>query len=609
MKKQNQISLKLFNSVEVASGQKNAALMRLSETVPYGFILQPEVAALPEAGEIISYLKRDILDGKQLNSSFHKSWAVIQNSSRQELLAHQLLHYFSTYGLESFGLYSDSTIYIPQEVLEVPEPVQLPLKVIKGLSKAALTEKALGLIKSGVALKEETVNDVLELLELLGYTFKTIDDIKNKEAKIKISVKYGVLPSEASEFLRLLVFKATATTLIIKSKDLIQKIQLSGKDVSSEMNKFGLAKLSQIFLRFKPLFLAFKKANKNNRKTINKLRKLAESNHSPMPVDYLNNVTAMSTFDRAEFVTQLSKANNFRKIRLLYALHIRLQEDVVGMLYKVRNGKTFVKRAGKVNRAALQEKYNIVYSSLVEGLNLAGKKVKYPTQVDYALPATEKQFIGNFPTGTTVNFEKDGVVGIYWENDWGARDLDLAAVALDKIGWNSAYKSGDNSMLFSGDVTSAPNGATELFYIKSKLNSPYLIVNNTFSGSENCSFRVFAGQEKVENIHRDYMIDPNSILFQVETSMNQRQKVVGIVIPTEKATKFVLTDFANGTSAVSGYNEKSELTRNYLFHYYNNPISLLSILVDAGCEFVEEGADIDLTVGALEKDTILNLFA
>lgn len=594
-------SINLFNAVLVDKSKITKNLL-LSETLPFGFILQPEVAASKNVREVINYLVEQSLTGEKLNKTFHKSWAKIQDSSREELLAHQLLHYFSTYGLESLGLYSEDTIYIPKEVLEIPEIENLPLKVIKGLSKEELIAKCLGLFESGIALKIETIDAVLSLLDELGYTFTSVDNIKNKEAKLKICVKNNIYPANNVEIIRLLVFKATGSILLIKDNDTIEAIKNSKLDISDLTN---LEYISEVFLRFKPLFLAFKQANHKNIAVVNKLRKLSKSNHVPIKEDYLNSVTYLP-LDVQRLNKELNTVNNFRKIRLLYALSIR-DTETKSLIYKIRNGKTFTKdKAYKPNNDL---KFNYTYSNFIEGLNLKGKKIKYPSDLDYALPTTEKQFIGNFPTGTTVELDSDMLVGIYWENSWGARDLDLSMISLEgKTGWNSNYRNGSSTVLFSGDMTQAPNGATELFYIKKELDSPSMLVNNTFSGEENSKFNIIVGKETVKNLSKNYMMNPNNKILKVESFMNQKQKNLGLVIPTKEGNKFVLTDFSTGSARVSSVSDLEKKKQDYLLNFYDNVISLKSVLTDAGVEFVEEGFDIDLSPENLEKDTILKLF-
>ena len=69
-------------------------------------------------------------DGFLLNQTFHKSLGNVINSSIENLFYQQVLHYFTTYGLEQFGLYNEENVYIPHEKLEVPG-LEEDIKLIK----------------------------------------------------------------------------------------------------------------------------------------------------------------------------------------------------------------------------------------------------------------------------------------------------------------------------------------------------------------------------------------------------------------------------------------------------------------------------------------------
>ncbi|MBA7553678.1 hypothetical protein ES705_46274 [subsurface metagenome] len=99
----------------------------------------------------------------------------------------------------------------------------------------------------------------------------------------------------------------------------------------------------------------------------------------------------------------------------------------------------------------------IVLDSITEdiGKNVKGKKIYIPDYINYSLPATEKQFTGNFPSGTYISIPQDMIVGIYWENvKHNVVDLDLSLISpAGKFGWDSRYRSDEGNILFSGDIT------------------------------------------------------------------------------------------------------------------------------------------------------------
>ena len=317
-------TLKLFNAV--VAKQSNQELLVSDD----GFIIEPN--AVWAKNEIISFYARAKLSGNDLNKTFHKSWDKIKNSSRLSLLIDQIQHYCSTYGSD----FQDD-VYIPDEVLKVPD-LKLKFKVIKALSVKEMTDKCLAMLQSGIALKEETVNDLLTILvDELDYTFTGKENVKNKEAIVKLAENYNIFPSNPTEFFRWVVYRATGETLLIKNDNLIELIKESYYNPAPAFKKFGLKKLSSIFNRFKPLFLAFKP---KCGKTINKLSKLSKTNHKPMVINPLNTVTQKML--RISDIGWLESATPFALFKALSACYNRMNGQD-SFVYRIRNGKSWVK--------------------------------------------------------------------------------------------------------------------------------------------------------------------------------------------------------------------------------------------------------------------------
>ncbi|GEN77527.1 hypothetical protein [Chryseobacterium hagamense] len=319
-------TLKLFNAVLSKDFDVEAFIS------DDGFIIEPH--ALWAKKEILSYYAGEKLNGNDLNKTFHKSWQKIKDSSRSQLLLEQVYHYLSTYG-SHFG----SAVYIPYEVLDLPD-LKLNFKVIKAYTEEEMTEKCLSLLSSGIALKEETIDDLLSVLyDELHYDFTGRENIRNKEAVIKIADRYGVYPEHPVEFFRYVIYKTTGETLLIKNDDLIDKIRQSTFNPPSLFENFGPEKLAQIFNRFKPLFLAYK-----NRapKVVNKISKRSKTHHQPLVSNPLNNATNM-LLENSD-LHWLENATPFALFKALSACYSRMYGQDT-FVYRIRNGKSWTKKS------------------------------------------------------------------------------------------------------------------------------------------------------------------------------------------------------------------------------------------------------------------------
>lgn len=600
-------SLKLFN---VVLADKNKSVQaQAPEALKLGLYITPR--ASHATSMIVNFYREQFLSGTQFNSTFHKSFGKVLSSTRAELFIHQMLHYITTYGFDAMGIYSNDTVYIPNEVLEIPEITdKVSLKVIDAVSEEQLEEKCFDLLGSGIALKQDTIMDVLDILKDTGYSWSNSDikRIKNKEAKLMIIKMLGIMPTDPVDFVRYLVWAATGQTLLIKDRATIEAIIASGYDITNDVTMFGTANAAMVFNRFKPLFLAFKKAS-CNKVIVNKVSRLSKKYHVPMKEDILANITSDTTANLDKVEKALDRATNFRKVSILNAINNRMQGSAA-LMYRVRNGKSFVKDSVEVDRAHLFAAFNVVYTHLVNSLDVKGKTIKVSEGIKLAVPTSEKMFIGNLPTGTSVNLATDMIAGIYWENAWGASDLDLSGMSLNKIGWNSQFKNEAGTAIFSGDITNAHNGASEVFYVKKGLSHPMLMVNNIYSGEVGCKFKIFAGHEEPKNgaLTSNYTVNPNNVLFQVDTEMDTKQQIVGIFIPEEDGTvTFVLVNTGFGNVSVSSKGDLLDKAKEFFVKSNARPLNLEKLLVDAGAIVSTEEGEIDLTVENLAKDTIINL--
>lgn len=584
-------TLELFNAV-VANGNGTPFIS------DQGYII--EGSAVWAKDKIVEFYDQKKLDGKSLNSTFYKSFSTVANKTRIDIFHDQVLHYFSTYGCNFEG-----EMWVPEQILQIPD-LKMRYKVILGHPKEVLQGKCLDMLSSGVALKEETIDTILSALhDELDYRFTGDEIIRNKEAVIKIADLYGVMPKDTMEFFRYCVYRATGETLLIKNGKAIAAIKASTFNPSILFERHGLDKLASIFNRFKPLFLAFK-----NRcpKTINQISRLSKENHKPLPVNVLNVATSVKIDSTNRH--WLDNATPFALFKTLQGLHSRIEGQSV-FNYRVRNGKSWCETSlNNKNLEVIKENYNTVMDFVKEkyGRNFAGVKMYFPQRVQYALPTSEKMFIGNVPTGTKFD-AKDLIVGIYWQNAWGARDIDISGTSVgSKVGWNACWS--DRGVVYSGDITNAEKGASEYLAITSPQKDPMMVSANIYNGVNSADFKVILSYDKnILKENRNHIVNPNKVFFEEKVSATTRQTVVGFLVIDKELghDHFVLLNFGQGESRVStpGGN-----IIDALYEQYRNPLTFNDLVVMLGAEIVSDPKDatINLSLESLEKDSFTKLF-
>lgn len=565
----------------------------------YGVLIMPEALHLKK--EIENYFRYQKLSGNQLNATFHKSWNKIATSSRFELLMHQILHYMTTYGTDFAG-----KTYIPDEILEVPD-MKLCFIVVKGYSKEELIEKSLNMLKSGMALKQDTIEDLLNILDECKYKFTTQEGIKNKEAKVLIAERYDVFPLEPDDLMRILTYRITGKTLVIKDKNTIAAFKSVTKDVYLKkihnLLTGNVYEFSEIFNRYKVLFLALRN-NTYAKIIVNKISRLSKYNHSPMVQNPLNSVT--NTVIAEKDMHWLENATPYALFKAYQALERRIEGKTNSFVYSIRNGKSWVADS-KIDKSICSKNFSILLAFIENKFDLSGKSFYFPDNIDYAVPTSEKMYVGNIPMGTRI-YGKNLCAGVYWRNEWGAYDIDLSAINIrgSKIGWNSAFKG--SGLMYSGDMTSANPEAVEYLNASDGLDSAALVQANIFSGKNDCDYKIVVGNG--HNITRNYMMDPNNLVLEAFCKSIQKQNIIGMFIPTEKGTTFVVFNVGAGNARVSGHNKLTNTAIDALMEKFSCAASFNSLVAFLGGNIVDspEKADYDFSTNALEKDSFTRVF-
>lgn len=589
-------------------------------------------------------------DGEKWNQTFHKSFSTVRDLPIETLLAQQLTHYFTTYGLENLGFYNEELVYIPHENLEIPELEEdVPIIVIKYIDEMTLNNKLMNLLKSGIALSEQTIEDIMILSKYIDKN--RFDEIKNREIKIALYDKYDVVPRNNIEFLKYLIYVVTDKTLLIQNDDTIKEIKNSTKLRKGQQliinyvkaNPSNINYLAEIFLRFK--------GQKDINKIINRISKLSKIYHKPLEKNILDNLsqihsTVILDLKLNQIIEELNKVTIFREIRILNGLKYRLEFQDEPIVYKIRNGKAYVENLSSMIGSKYTAQYvliNNIKRHLITRLRniIKGKKIYIPKNVVYMAPSSEKQFIGNIPEGSFITVDRDDnmIVGIHWFNKLNERvDLDLHMMNRnEQYGWNTAYRSSwGEDFYFSGDVTDAPkpNGATECFYIgKNCINKSFLLTLNDYTkNSKPVDFDFVIAKCGSNEINRSYVINPNNILVQIQNKMTENEMTLGLVKIIDKKIEFYFNDFNLGKSIATRRSDTNKNVFEYLNNYSKIQLTLNELLEESGAilldvpyseELVESGTDssgntlykkekispdIDLSLENIDKTTIINLF-
>lgn len=605
------------------------------EALKYGIIISKNAGESVIREAISVYGK----DGFKWNQTFHKSFGTVRDSSIETLVIQQIVHYITTYGFEILGVYSEDTVYIPKESLDIPSLTlddDIKFIYIAPKTKDEIHDLILSLVQNGIALSKQTIEDIINISDFIKDV--NIDTIKNKEIKIALYDKYDKVPERPEDFLRYMIYKLTGSTLKIQDRKTIEALKSSNiNDRCNLLNRYlsnetKWCKLSSIFLRNKNLFLALKSKDKSDKgrclnNIINTLRKYANKTHVPVRYNVIDNVTNTGKdIDVSELYESLNNVSIFRIIRIINALLYRYQSDNNSIVYRIRNGKSYATTTDIVDKIELCNRSWILRAYLTNKLEskLSGKKVYIPSNIVYTAPTSEKQFNGNFPNGSYITIPRNDsnlIYGVHWNNIGKERiDLDLhQSNSNESFGWDSAYRNGTRDILFSGDVTDAPepNGATELFYVSRDCKDLAYSVSLNFYNHYDTEvpFEFIIAKADDEQIDEDYVIDPNNILAKVEMTITGESpnKNIGLITLDDKNINFYFNDVTCGNRRTFKDDDVYKNTLAYMQNVAKTQLKLNDLLKWCGCELVNEEhkdeADIDLSPEVLTKETLISLLS
>lgn len=476
-------------------------------------LLKYGVAFVDEDGNLVREISRHLynagksmfgLSNEMWKNTFHKSYEHVAETSMEELVAEQLVHYFSTYGLEKMGF--RAMPYVPVE--------ELHLDLEASANKRGFT--FIRLVSEKTAI--EYINDYFKrtrapnimlmdyILDLIPYTTLKPEEIASFELKMARYDEMGLVPTEGADFLRFMIYKVKCGTMLIKSDEVIQHIKSNAFFYPLIYKYFdcaNLEKLAEVFYRFKPLFLAFKSYEYCG-PYINKIRRLAVKYHKPMNDVNIQNISKLFNEGRVDDVEKvLAKASNRQLVKLYnYFCNLVKTSGKDASLYNIRNGKSYI-NAETAERDKVEDgcRLAVIWAELHSRFRntLKGKTFLIPSYIDYAVPYSEKQFVDFIPYGTKIKRPTDKAfsVAIAWENYKGIRtDIDLHLNnATKSYGWNSSYKDDENAIIYSGDMTDATTGAVEAFYFNPK-GEKFILSANNFTGRNGVPFKMLMTEKQ-----------------------------------------------------------------------------------------------------------------
>ena len=477
--------LNLFKAVVVEDGTPRRAAH--TALVDHGLIL--DFAPTDDQAEVM----RRVFAPLPINTLFSRSEREAKDTFA--LIAKQVLHYIEVYGFGEPGAFE----------LEVQGGVMLPLTRIRAITRAELAEMMHKLLYGNAPTKDAAVLAEIIKAPELDIEFD-INQVCNNELKVLLFDLGRHRFEDGDDAMRYICHQATGSAMLIKSHDVVRQVTEAGCDAA--FLRRHEKPLAQVFNRHKRIIMALKGCGGDVAKAVNRISRLSKKAHVPLR-ESINKTyihKALSGAAPFELLDRIALRDRLKFLNLLEQKKLQKTTDT----FFIRNGKAWTAEDRQIypleKIAALSD---AVILSVKRGLShLADKRILLDQRVHYGLPISRKQALGNLPFGTKVLSDWARISsGMYWENAWGATDLDLSAVDAtgNRTGWGdfSGYGDGAKDPLFSGDLVDASEGAMEFM---TSADIEYGLFVNIFTGDIGCEMELLVGPDEKDS--RGWMCEP-----------------------------------------------------------------------------------------------------
>lgn len=655
--------LKLFNGLYIEKHNLPKKILKkdiknyeeiTKKTIQKWYIFNSEVLySWYNTDNIINFLNKYFSNNTELNSTFHKNWEIISEKTENKLKFEQIMSYLYAYYIKDIADISwikvNFDLWEYQDIKNTDFNIaELKKITIKFYTKEEI-KKELLILLNGVALKEDTLKEILNISQILNL-FKDKDffnNINNKEFKVMVYDELKIMPEKVDEFLRYLIYKALWITLLINNIRTFymlsnlentedNEIQTVEELLKKYIDQYWIDNLSKNFHRYRNIFLWIKHISENTRKIVNKIKRnydLKWKKRDKKSINYIDDFIKISLewkkINEKDLKKALENVNIFRKIKLLQALKYKLNiiedKDQIWKQYNsyfIRNWKLYVKNIKNINTFYKKNKYyetalNIVKEDIIEELRkkVEWKNILLDKNIIYWLPDSEKKFLGNFPFWTKVIIDQNNdnylSLGVLWKayNSEEKADIDVSILGTDnnKIwwDWDQKVENFNEKIYFSGDVVGNTMtmlkdennneyyaGAEYLLFKKIPSNKWYVLYTNLYVGPSDKDVDTNIMIWFTKKLHKNYILKKDEIFLDIKNikyNNRQKERIFWLLRKDNNKLEYLMFDTVlwNWLSAVSGESRiENNLIVQSIFSRYNNMITFNEILEYAGANLI-----------------------
>jgi len=536
--------------------------------MPYGLVFSEALKPIEDK------VWAEVLDVYPRNKVANTFWSfkhTLDTEADGTRVLYQLIHYFSTYGLEAIG--AESAPYIPN--LKYGKEFEGMIKerlVIKAFGVNEIRERALNLLNADIGFSELQREAIVSLMkELLAREIVKPAEVvsgKNRDLTTTLLNLLNIAIEDFEVLLRVILGKQSFRK--IKARGELNYLQGSPEAVTdferfilNDTEDKLLTSLAQAYHRNKEYVLALKcnpHASAITRRFVNKARRLAKTHYKPVREFH---ILRASYKEYRDLVKTLSLPTLVKH----YSYFLK-RELNIGLFF-IRNGSLWLEKGWPefVTVEGVKDRKALLKNEIMSRVQKAFPGMVFNKNCLIGLPTSASNFIGNIPmfSRLTVDTSKGSqlAIGIHWFNLKDGRvDLDLHlydAVTGQQIGWNCDWVDDNSNIIFSGDMTDAPYpyGAAEYMLIRNVNNFPkewmpkvlfevYDFIGNVYSLDDySFSLVVLTGNELDDKRSLLQEIKGGNVKFTVPVKFNKAKESISLGIWSDYSFYFIPLSLQN----------------------------------------------------------------
>lgn len=533
----------------------------------------------------------------QANSTFYKTVQERAKKESWEVMLDRIILYMTTYG--GFNLFGNSEAYEPTPVNDELinllksndfKPDTLTYLTVPKNPKD-LEWELQSFLTIVTSMNTQDAINLLAFMDAKGLAFPDYTQLHNKEIKILLSTKYGIVPDTPSEFVRAFNYVITNSPLLINNLETtlaynhvidtilynhfskqpytdLAIIATLFRNYYNEHHTF--ARLGDEYRHHKKFYLNLRRVAQTARyanpdsyasrryfddcvyivKSINKIKRESDKHHTPQNIQNI----FTDDIDVKKLAKDLSVASLIKLYNTTIA-HINsatssMHDGPRYNLYHVRNGKSYIKPSEPSTHSL--SKLNAIKQILREELirktskRFSNLQVLLTKGVHYAAPTSGKQFVQNLPFFSYIDLDELNAdskinVGISWNYN---SDLDLHAQT--QSGHVGYYCEDIDGVRHSGDMVSLNKYGYAAEYLtidRNVLDEPMSVAISNYDKTRSvdgktCKFIIANSQHKRDD---KFIIAPEAIKFATTCNpTNVRNIDVGYLVDN----KFIFTNLS-----------------------------------------------------------------